>query len=48
MNTVEVKPSLPINPLMLAWARDWAGMSEEDAAKKVNKSADNIKEWALV
>ena len=41
-----VKHPLPINPLVLSWARELAGLTEEEAAKKAGtKSVDKVKEW---
>ncbi len=45
MAVTVVKEPLPINPHVLAWARDWAGLSEEEAANKIKKTSDSIKEW---
>lgn len=41
-----VKHPLPINPHVLSWARKWAGLTEEEAAKKAGtNSVDKVKNW---
>ena len=34
-----------IKPVLLVWARKSAGMSLEDAAKKLQTSTENLKAW---
>jgi Zn-dependent peptidase ImmA (M78 family)/transcriptional regulator with XRE-family HTH domain len=40
-----VKEQIPFNPLMLRWAREWRGISIEEAAKKVGKKPEDIFAW---
>lgn len=36
---------IPFNPIMFRWAREWRGISIEEAAKKVNKKPEDILAW---
>ena len=38
-------PSLPYNPNVLRWAREWRGRSVEESALKVNVSEDKLLAW---
>jgi Zn-dependent peptidase ImmA (M78 family)/transcriptional regulator with XRE-family HTH domain len=40
--------SIPINPIVLKWAREWRGRSLEDAADRVKKSVKAIEDWETV
>lgn len=44
MAAIAKKP-LPINPRILSWAREWAGVSVERAAKKANVPVERIEAW---
>src|SRR5665647_2068799 len=38
-------PRVPVNGVVLQWARKRAGMSEEEAAHAVNVSVDRLRTW---
>jgi Zn-dependent peptidase ImmA (M78 family) len=40
--------SIPINPDVLRWAREWRGRSLDDAAAKVKKPVKTIEDWETV
>ena len=39
--------SIPFNPMMLRWAREWRNRSPEEAARKINKATSDILGWEL-
>jgi len=39
------KLEIPFNPVMFRWAREWRGISIEEAAKRVNKKPEDILAW---
>ena len=39
------KPAIPISSKMLSWARGWAGVSIEAAAKRVGVESERVQEW---
>ena len=41
----ESSPSLPYNPAMLRWARDFAQLTIHEAAKKAGTSPENVEAW---
>lgn len=41
----ESSPSLPYNPSMLRWARDFAQLTIHEAAKKAGTSPENVETW---
>jgi transcriptional regulator with XRE-family HTH domain len=43
--TMGTKPSPTFNPIMLRWARDRAGVSIEEAAKRVSVKEKQVIEW---
>lgn len=46
MNAEALRPhSLPFNPKVLRWAREWRGRSVEEAAQKINVAEDKLVAW---
>jgi len=46
MNAEAMRPhSLPFNPNVLRWAREWRGRSVEEAAQKINVAEDKVLAW---
>jgi Zn-dependent peptidase ImmA (M78 family) len=39
------KESVPFNPDLLRWAREWSGRSIEEAAERLNKKPEDVAKW---